>query len=603
MPDNSLGAFLLCEIIEGGAATPPAAERRRWPRAIMIVGGILLLSAAVVARIGRFGFNPSDQGFILAQTWRVLHGEIPQVDVLAPRPFGSAYLHLIDYLVPAPLMIGSSWVMMVQLTVATFALVAFLTGTSPLTWGPLRLGLVFAAALISLNTYPTMAWHTVDGVFLVAVGLWLLDAGLRAGSRWQRRLGLFCLGFAVIVKQSFMFAVPIGLLILFFHPAGRSDGTRRWRPMVVDVLVLGAAPLLYFGMITLAGGLPSAIAQLTGSTGAWGEGLFRFWASDLGRLRADPRTYVIPVLLGLVVLAVAWTSRARWGVAGRGLRVVTAACVVAVVVFVLVDGAFVHAGAWQLKLLWIFVAAAVLDAVIRRRLPWQYLLVALLGWMASLSWGYPLPGLITGVLVLGTLEVVALAVRDDLPEIRGVAAGAIGAVVFVLVAAQVVAAHDKAPYADRPQGELTRALGDIVPTMRGVRTNPSAYTYVAQIRDCIDRYPATRVAVLPDNAFVAPVFGVRNPLPMDWPVPMEMTGDAPQRMVQAAERLNGEGDYLVLFQTVLTASLIDAGPVPAAVAPDAHTFDYTPVVERVRQTLNGARVGCGSFVGSWAPRR
>ncbi|KZB84003.1 hypothetical protein AVL48_35570 [Amycolatopsis regifaucium] len=593
----------MTEVVGSEAAKSPPVERRRWPRAVVIVGGIFLLSAAVVARIGRFGFNPSDQGFILAQSWRVLHGEIPQVDVMAPRPFGSAYLHLVDYLVPAPLMIGSSWVMMVQLTVSTFALVAFMTGTSPLDWGPLRLGFVFAAALISLNTYPTMAWHTVDGVFLVAVGLWLLDAGLRSGTRWQRWLGLFCLGFAVIVKQSFMFAVPVGLLILFFHPARRSQDGGRWRRMVVDVLVLGSAPLLYFGMITLAGGLPSAIAQLTGSTGAWGEGLFQFWTADLGGLRADPRTYVLPVLVGMVVLGVAWSLRARLGIPGLALRLVTAACVVAVVVFVLIDGAFAHAGAWQLKLLWIFAAAAVLDAVIRRRLPWQYLLVALLGWMASLSWGYPLPGLITGALVLGTLEVVALAVRDELPKIRGIAGGAIGAIVLGLVAVQVVAAHDKAPYADRPQGELTRALGDVVPTMRGVRTNPSVHTYVAQIRECIDRYPASRVAVLPDNAFVAPVFGVRNPLPMDWPVPIEMTGDAPLRMVEAAERLNGEGDYLILFQTVLTASLIDANPVPAAVAPDAHTFDYTPVVERVRQTLNGARVGCGSFVGFWAPRR
>ncbi|WP_239070937.1 hypothetical protein [Amycolatopsis sp. SID8362] len=237
----------------------------------MLVSGICLLSAAVVARIGRFGFNPSDQGLILAQSWRSLHGELPQIDVLGPRPFGSAYLHLVDYLVPAPLMIGSSWVMMVQLTIATFALVALLTGTSPLGWGPLRLCLVFAAALISLNAYPTMAWHTVDGVFLIAVGWWLLDTGLRSGSRWRRRLGLFCLGFAVIVKQSFMFSVPVALLILFFHPAQRPMNTRWWRRTVVDVLVLGAAPVLYFGMITLAGGLPSALAQLTGCTETYGE--------------------------------------------------------------------------------------------------------------------------------------------------------------------------------------------------------------------------------------------------------------------------------------------------------------------------------------------
>ncbi|WP_239070939.1 hypothetical protein [Amycolatopsis sp. SID8362] len=73
----------------------------------------------------------------------------------------------------------------------------------------------------------------------------------------------------------------------------------------------------------------------------------------------------------MIVLAGAWSLRARLGAAGLWLRVLTAACVVGVVVFVLVDGTFEHAGGWEVKLLWIFVAAAVLDGVIRKRLPWQ----------------------------------------------------------------------------------------------------------------------------------------------------------------------------------------------------------------------------------------
>ncbi|MGK4594218.1 hypothetical protein [Amycolatopsis sp. w19] len=292
------------------------AARKRVPRALVLVAGTGLLSAAVVARIGRFGFNPTDQGFVLVQVWRVLHGEIPQVDFLGPRPFGSAYLHLLDHLVPAPLMIGSGFVMMVQLTVATVALAAFLTGTSPLDWGPTRLGLVFTAVLVGLNTYPVMAWHTVDGVFLVAVGWWLLDGGLRSGSRWRRLSGLFCLGFAVIVKQSFLFAVPIGVLILLFHPAAPPRKVPR---LLGDLLMLGAAPSLYFGMVTAAGGLRSAIAQLSSGTQTWGEGLFRFWTAEFAG-RADPRTYFVPVLLGICVLAVAWSARDQFGEPGRWLR-------------------------------------------------------------------------------------------------------------------------------------------------------------------------------------------------------------------------------------------------------------------------------------------
>ncbi|WP_394359550.1 hypothetical protein [Amycolatopsis sp. SB7-3] len=569
------------------------ATRKRVPRALVLVAGTGLLSAAVVARIGRFGFNPTDQGFVLAQVWRVLHGEIPQVDFLGPRPFGSAYLHLIDHLVPAPLMIGSGFVMMVQLTVATVALAAFLTGTSPLDWGPTRLGLVFTAVLVGLNTYPVMAWHTVDGVFLVAVGWWLLDGGLRSGSRWRRLSGLFCLGFAVIVKQSFLFAVPIGVLILLFHPAA---APRKVPRLLGDLLMLGAAPLLYFGMVTAAGGLRSAITQLSSGTQTWGEGLFRFWTAEFAG-RADPRTYFVPVLLGICVLAVAWSARDQFGEPGRWLRGATGLCVVAVVVFVVADGGFEHAGGWPVTLLWLFLAAAVLDAVVRRRLPWRYLAVAALGWMASLSWGYPLPGLLAGIFALGVLDAVPP------PRPSESAGGVFAAAAFVLAGLLLMSAHDKAPYADRPQGELTKDLGDIAPALRGVRTNPSVYTYVAQIRGCLDRYPASKVAVLPDNPFVAPIFEVRNPFPLDWPLPMELTGDSPERMVEAAENLAREGDYLVLFQTVKAVSLTAGAPVPEAVGPDARTVAYTGVEKRIQDELTGARVACGSFAGFWEPAR
>ena len=47
-----------------------------------------------------YGFNPSDDGFILSQSWRIVHGEIPHVDFTSPRPLGSAYLHAPFALLP-----------------------------------------------------------------------------------------------------------------------------------------------------------------------------------------------------------------------------------------------------------------------------------------------------------------------------------------------------------------------------------------------------------------------------------------------------------------------------------------------------------------------
>lgn len=574
---------------------------------VAIVAGIPLLATVIVAGYGRFGFTPTDQGFVLAQSWRLLLGEVPQVDFLGPRPFGSAFLHLVDFAVPAPLMVASAFVMMVQLGIITLALAAFLTGTSPLTWGPLRLGLVAAATVVNLNTFPTMAWHTVDGLFAVAVGWWLTDRGLRTHSAWRRWLGLFCLGFAVVVKQSFAPIVPIGLLILFLHSGqGRKDA-RWWGRTVVDVLWLGAAPLLYFGWITAAGGLSSAIDQLTGATATWGATVFDFWG---GESAMRPRIQVLAVLLAVLVLAVLYVARERLGAPGRWLRVLVAAGVVVMLVRVLANGGLAYAGDWPLVLLWIFVAATALDAVVRRRFPWQHLLVALLGWMICLSWGHQVPSLIAGTLVLATLDLLVL-VLSDLPLPSGaqfryyatISGAALAAVAIGLVFVQLSAARDRESYGDLARPQLTADLGAVTPELAGIRTNPSVFTYVQQIRDCMGKFPASKIAFLPDNAFVYPVFRVRDPFPMDWPLPAEQTGDATARMVDAARKLEAEGDYLVLFQTVHAETLYAGGPVPAQVSPDATTVTESTVEPAIRKVLTGRKVSCGSFAGVWAPRR
>ena len=203
-------------------------------------------------------------------------------------------------------------------------------------------------------------------------------------------------------------------------------------------------------------------------------------------------------------------------------------------------------------------------------------------------------------MLLGTLDLLAAELPK--PGLRRYAKpfGAVaGAVVFLLTGLQLTSAHDKAPYADLPQGDLTAGLGG---AMRGVRTNQSVYTYVSQLRDCLARYPAADFAILPHNAFAYPVFGLHNPFPMDWPITLELVGDARQRMLDTAAKLDRDGDYLVLFSVMPPSALTEGRPVPASVPPDAATVADTDLEARIRTTLTGRKISCGSFTGVWAPR-
>ena len=56
---------------------------------------LLVLLAATAAHLAfsSFGFNPSDDGFILAGSRRVLDGQVPHRYFISIRPAGSYYLH------------------------------------------------------------------------------------------------------------------------------------------------------------------------------------------------------------------------------------------------------------------------------------------------------------------------------------------------------------------------------------------------------------------------------------------------------------------------------------------------------------------------------
>ena len=566
----------------------------RWAGHAAWVAG---LAAATELRVGRFGFHPTDQGFILAQAWRVLLGEVPHAEIISARPLGSAILHVIDFALPGPLFFSSSVFAMVEIILATIAFAVLVMRRPVLTWGVGRTALVAATALINLNGFPLMAWHTVDGITLTACGAWALDAGLRSGKTLPRIGGLVLLGAAVFMKQSFVPAALIGLAWTLSYPGRR-------RRLVPDVLALGAFGLGYVAWETAGGGFGEMVTQVTGGIPVYGERLLGLWLDDPDALMLPPVRELTFFAAIAVVLVLVRLTGDRLGVAGRVASWLLALGGAAAVVWTMVDGRFTGSSRWADVLWWILAMAVVVHATVRKRLPWAGLLVLATGFMTSLSWGNDTPTLLTGTLALTALLLVA----GILPEralvrsrfARPWLTATAGVITVALCGWMVVAHHDEAAYHDLSHDRLTADLGTVSPAMAGIRTNPATFAYVAQIRDCLSQHPAGRVAVLPDNPFAYPAFGLRNPFPLEWPLPAEIVGDAPERMLATADRLNHEGDYLVIFETVSNDTLANGGPVPASVPPATPNVDYTGLENAIRARLTGQPVVCGSFVGKWA---
>jgi len=579
-----------------GTAPVRALERSLVLRWSVHATWVVLLALATEFRIGRFGFHPSDQGFILAQAWRVLNGEVPHADIISARPLGSAVLHVVDFALPGPLFFASSALSMVEIIVATIAFTALVTRRRVLTWGPGLTALVAAASLINLNAFPLMAWHTVDGITLTACGAWALDSGLRSDHALARRAGLLLLGCAAFVKQSFVLAAVIGAMWLLLHPGGR-----RWRRLPGDLLALVAGPALYVTWVSLGGGFAAMVRQLTGGVPAYGERLLGLWLEDPALLILPPFRELTFFAAIAVVLLVVRLSGTRLGVTGHAMSWLLGLGGAAAVVFTVVDGRFTGSSRWADVLWWILAVSVLLHGVVRRKVPWAGLLVLATGFMTSLSWGNDTPTLLTGTLALTTLLLVGqiLPARPRFAR-RWITATA-GLTAVAVCGTVVVARHDKSAYLDVEHARLTADLGAVTPAMGGIRTNPETFRYVQQIHDCLAHFPAGRVAVLPDNAFAYPAFRLTNPFPLEWPLPLEIVADAPERMLAEADALNREGDYLVLFQTVPSPLLATGGPVPAEVPPDTPIFDYLGLENALQARLIGRVITCGSFVGKYVP--
>jgi len=475
------------------ATTPsPARQSRPLLRWSVHAAWVLLLALATEFRVGRFGFHPSDQGFILAQAWRVLHGEVPHADIISARPLGSAVLHVADFALPMPLFFGSSFLAMIEIIVATIAFATLVTRRRVLDWGPGMTAVVAAASLINLNAFPLMAWHTVDGIFLTACGAWALQTGLRSGRSLARRGGLALLGSAVFVKQSFVLAAVIGVVWLLLHPATRA-GTRRAVRLVLDLLALGAPGLAYVTWVSLGGGFAEMVEQLTGGLPAYGERLLGLWLDDPEVLtRAPVRELGFFAAVAVVLLAVRLPGD-RLGTAGRVATWVLVLAGAAAVVLTVADGGFTGSTRWADVLWWIVAVSVPVNAAVRRKVPWAGLLVLATGFMISLSWGNDTPTLLCGTLALTTLLLLGqLVPPGPRPAARWVTATA-GCVAVAVCGWVVVDRHDRAAYLDVGHDRLTEDLGAVTPAMSGIRTNPSTFTFVRQIRDCLDRFPAEMV--------------------------------------------------------------------------------------------------------------
>jgi hypothetical protein len=425
---------------------------------------IYLILVPTIAQLlfSSFGYTPTDDGYFLAYGRRVLEGMIPHRDFIAVYPILTPLLHLPSvawggehtywvsrYFVWFQLAcIGWIWTFiaerMLSLSFTAFA----------------RISLALISVAASTFYFGIMAWNTIDGLFLISIGVWLCTT---------RRTVVATLGYALIAsaylcKQSFLFAAPLALFIL-------GD----WRRVE------------YWLAIAVPGGLFTLFLLLTG---AFTDGI-RQLASMQQVLRGALQSYYNrEILLGVIAgylsarLALGertgeYPSRARWN-GWLGLSALSVIPVIGVASTFVTDKFILQSSFGLFGMVVGAVSCCAFDrpAKSTRRIR-MGLLVLMAAWCVSLSGGLLCPILASGQLLL-VLWAFAYpgVIRRASPRVLH-ASLALCAIVLLLSFGFL---RFNRTYNDQPPRNLTKELGGVLPGGTWIRTNPNTYAALIDLR-------------------------------------------------------------------------------------------------------------------------
>ncbi len=505
-------------------ATAPAP----FPPASVRVPGWAWVLLPLVCHFGFswIGFNPTDEGWMQAVARRMLEGEFPHRDFIYVRPALSAIFQI-------PLVwLGGDYTIWLSrlwgwLTIGGIAWIwsgLAVSEKSPALLRPLLYGVAF---LLTAHVFPVMAWHSLDGMLLCSLAVWLCRRG-RPG--WA----FFCAGLAALCRQNFALFAP--LLVLACPDA------RRWRAMF-----WAAVPGLLYVAATLWAGVFLDFLQQMLATGG------RFNSAAFGSFyRAQSFLWAVPA-----GVALAWVLAAagrHWPKAAGGLARVppTTATIAGALSLWLGADAYNEFAFFLCGL----VAGFVLATVVRRRgLAGDDRLILCSGlaltWVTAISLGYNSPALSVGVLLCLFWRVLTigpeLAGETDRSDLPAVLIGLLALAPAFLYARQAY------PYRDRPVAQLTREVGPVLPGASGLRTNEITYAVLADLHGLTTRFDAEGhpYVILTDCAAAWIRSPQRNRLPCEWPQETEL-GYSPMlvgRFINAIKRL--PPDTRIIVQRLL----------------------------------------------------
>ncbi len=467
-----------------------------------------ILCTATVCHLlfSAYGFNPTDEGFVLSATNRVLHGQIPHVDFSSVRPLGYAYLHIPELLFSKNyFFLISRFVFWLEQILIAFLWIRFVINFTKTEISLLnKYTLVIVCFIFNVHYFPCSVLHTIDGLLMCMIGLNFIIS-----EKKYAFVGFFFIGFASLCKQNYLVILPFTLFLF---------GRRK----IVSNTIIGFLPIaLYISIISYFGGFEDLRTQLSGHNELLKVGVFAYVL--------NPLIYV--GIIGAYIY--------------NQLKINKIYLAVALLVFAIV---FLSTNHYHGKFGFVFIGIIIGDLIYKaqkKELITIPFITLLIGWCVSISVGYNSPALfIGGIISLFLLNIFNQKKSTDKILFTFVL---ISCISFYFVRTQNI-------YRDLPAKNLTYKLDGIVNGACGIKTNLTTYKVLVELNLLKKKYP--NIIVIPDFTACNILHSHHSKLLTEWPNKTEIPNE--KILQKVTSKIGNDSSLIFAIAIYQTAQIQDS---------------------------------------------
>jgi hypothetical protein len=493
------------------------------------------------------GFNPTDEGVILAQSFRIINGEIPHKDFISIRPAGSGYFHALNYLIPAPVFVTARYFVLIQFFIIAVLCSLFFHNQIVKNSNLLKnediyfLALIISAYTISILNYNLFSWTTIDSVFWSVISLYLFSI---ASKKIHYIFALISISLAALSRQTFALATLIAFLYTLY-------AFRKNIISAVIILFSGGIPfILYFGLLIYNNALKDFILQISGRTEFFETAILQF----IKRFFLSWSTFLNIFTIAVSILIYFRRDFNLKKFFNQNTLNKYLPVLYLIITFILVVKYFLtkEQNIYSLPFE-LFFSAIAISIYNRVSFPEQTKLfylsfsTILISWISAISLGDNTPVFASGPLfitvLMNSVNIIILSksiFHKSFPSL------ALFLSLMILFSGFV--SQRKFNYRDNPAQMLEEGLYKISYQFGKIKTNKNLIEYYSELKKIIDSLPSAKnnTIVYPHNAAFYTAFNTKNPFSLDWLITNEFVGQEKRVKSDLEKLLFRDKTYIII---------------------------------------------------------